>query len=255
MEKQIQRTEIEKSAKQWKDLYLLGGVTAFIVVFLSLSDIVISMSLGGGAGTIPTSATEWLYLFQNSPLLGLYYLDFLNMITSIVMIPAFFALFATHRYVEKALPILALLIFTIGTAIFITNNAALSMLSLSSQYAEATTDFEEIIIAASAQAVLAKGLHGSPGAFLGFLLPIIASFIMSAIMYRGSRFRKLTAFLGMGGSVLFAVYFTLKTFISSSETLIMIFATVGGVLMSVWVILFALHLFKLWKSENGGLAA
>jgi len=244
------RVNVKKdSNKQFGNLYRFAGVAAFIVVFASLADIAISMMLDGGS-VIPETAADRFAQFQSNPLLGLYYLDFLNMLTAIIMIPVFFAICAAHQFVRKEYSALSLLVFTVGTAIFITNNAALPMLSLSNRYVIATNDAQRLIISAAGEALLARGAHGSPGAFIGFLLPIIASFIISVIMWKGGVFSKLTGILGMAGSVLFMVYFVLITFIPDAETLVMMFAMVGGLLSTVWIVFFALRLLKLGNSDG-----
>ena len=80
-------TEAERTGNQWKSFYLLGGVTALIVVFASLLDIVISILLAGDPSSIPQTAVGRFAQFQSNKLLGLYYLDLLNMTTTIIMIP------------------------------------------------------------------------------------------------------------------------------------------------------------------------
>jgi len=164
-----QITETERIGNQWKSIYLLGGITALIVVFASLLDIVISMLLGGDPSSIPQTAVGRFAQFQSNKLLGLYYLDLLNMTTSIIMIPAFFALFAAHRRVNKVYSAFAMIVSFIGTAVFISNNSALSMLSLSDKYALAATDAQKNLLAAAGEAMLARGAHGSPGVFLGYV--------------------------------------------------------------------------------------
>ena len=212
-----QITEVERTEKQWRGSYLLGGIAALIVVFASLLDIIISILLGGDPTAIPQSAIDRFAQFQSNKWLGLYYLDLLNMTTAIIMIPAFFALCAAHRRVNKVYSALTLILFTIGTSVFITNNTALPMLSLSGKYSLATTDAQRNLLAAAGEAMIARGAHGGPGVFLGFLLPIVASLIMSWIMLKGGVFGRVTACLGIAGSVLFIVYFVWATFIPGSR--------------------------------------
>lgn len=243
-------SEAERTEKQWRSSYLFGGIAALIVVCASLLDIIISILLGGDLTAIPQSAIDRFAQFQSNRWLGLYYLDLLNMTTAIIMIPAFFALCAAHRHVNKVYSALTLILFSIGTAVFITNNTALPMLSLSGKYALATTDAQKTLLAAAGEAMIARGAHGSPGAFLGFLLPIIASFMISWIMLKGGVFGRVTACLGITGSVLFMVYFILATFVPGIENVAMMFATLGGLLTIVWMILFAVRLLKLQKSRK-----
>lgn len=245
-----QLRESASSEKQWISVYLLGGMATFLAIFASLMDIVISILLGGNLTEIPQTAVDRFVQFQGNRLLGLYYLDLLNVITSIIMIPVFFALFAAHRKDGKACSALSAVIAFIGTAVFISNNTALPMLTLSGKYALATTDAQRSLFAAAGEAMLARGAHGSPGVFIGFLLPTIASLIMSIVMLRGEIFNKITAWFGIAGSVLFVCYFVLMAFIPDSGNMAMAIATPGGILTIVWMTLFAVKLMKLRKQEQ-----
>jgi hypothetical protein len=235
---------VERTENQWRSIYMLGGVTAIIVVCASLLDIAISILLGGSPASIPPTAVDRFIQFQSSPWMGLYYLDLLNMTTAVIMIPAFYAICAAHRRVNKVYSGLALIVFSIGTAVFITNNTALPMLSLSGKYALATSDVHKNLLAAAGEAMLARGAHASPGVFLGFLLPIIASLLISFVMLNGGVFSKITACLGIVGSSFFMVYFVLVTFIPDTENIAMALATIGGLLTIAWLILFAIKLLK-----------
>lgn len=247
-----QLTETERTDRQWKSFYLFGGIATLIMVLASILDVIISMLLGGDPSSIPQTAVGRFTQFQSTPMIGLYYLDLLNMTTSIIMLPVFFALFAAHRKVNMVYAAFAMIVVFIGTAVFITNNSALSMLSLSGKYALATTDAQKVLYAAAGEAMLARGAHGSPGAFIGFLLPMIGSLIMSFVMLKGGVFSKITAYFGIAGSSLFIFYFVFMAFIPGSENLAMIIATPGGLLTIVWMILFAIRLLKLHHMEKEG---
>lgn len=247
-----QITAAERTEKQWKSIYGLGGVAALIVVFASLLDIAISIMLGGDPSSIPQTAVGRFAQFQSNSMLGLYYLDLLNMTTAIIMIPAFLALYAAHRHVDRVYSALAMIVFTIGTAVFVTNNTALPMLSLSGKYALATTEAQKNLLAAAGEAMLARGAHGGPGAFPGFLLPMVASLIISCVMLKWGVFSKITACFGIAGSVLFIFYFVIVTFIPNGENLAMALATPGGLLTIIWMILFAIRLLKLRHTEHDG---
>ena len=97
MTEKNQITEAERTEKQWQSFYFLGGIAAILVVIASLLDIVISILLGCDLASIPQTAVGRFAQFQSNQLLGLYYFDLLNMTTAMIMIPAFFALYAAHH--------------------------------------------------------------------------------------------------------------------------------------------------------------
>lgn len=252
--KSINRANNLHGASEMKALqriYLLGFITTVLVVFGSISDVVIGMSLGGDLSEIPSTAVERFSQFQANPFIGLYYLDLLNVTVAIVMIPTYFAIYAAHRSRNNLYIQLSLMIFVIATAIFISNNQALPMLELSNHYASSTNASHRELLAAAGEALLVKGAHGSLGAFIGFALSSLASIVLSYGMLKGGVFTKLTAYLGLLGSLLLLTYLVLVTWVPGTEKVALIVSAPGGLLSIAWLILTAVSLFKLSRqSEN-----
>jgi hypothetical protein len=198
---------------------------------------------------IPTFAADRFTQLQSQPWLGLYYLDLLNMITAILMIPVFTALVVCQRKTKNALLILALVIFGIGTAVFINNNAALPMLGLSRQYALALPQQKDILIAAG-ESLLIKGAHGSMGAFSGFVLSMISTILMSFIMIQSKIFGKWTGWIGLFGATLLLVYIVLVTFVPDAKSIAMGLAAPGGIMSLVWMIMYTIKLFRIADKKS-----
>jgi len=233
------------SKKQWKSIYLLGGIAAIIAIIGTISDIAIGFILGGNLSMLPTTAIERFAQFHNNYWLGLYNLDLLNIIIAIVMIPVFFALYAANSISNKPYSMLAMILFLAGTAIFITNNTALPMLELSQKYLAATSETQKTLLAAAGEAMLARGAHGSPGVFLGFALTMISELLISFVMLKSQIFSKATAYLGIIGGILLFIYIVLVTFAPAIKNVAMIIAAPGGILAIIWMIMFAKRLLKL----------
>lgn len=161
------------------------------------------------------------------------------------MIPTYFALYTAHKKVQNGYALLALIIFLVGTTIFITNNVALPMYELSIKYAAATTNSQRMLLAAAGEGMLAKGTHGSLGVFIGFILPNIAGIIMASIMIAGKIFNKITGYLGLIGSILISIYLILVTFVSGVQSMATLFAAPAGLLLMAWMIIFTIKLFHL----------
>ncbi len=247
---QNQTNQNENTEKQWKSIYLLGGVTTLIVIMGTILDIIVGTVTGGDLSSIPQTAIDKFAQFQNNWLLGLYNLDMLNFFTTILMIPTYFALCAAHRRVNIAYSVLATIIYFIGATVFISNNIALTMLELSNKYAVSTAEAQKNLFAAAGEAMIARGAHGSPGAFPGFILSAIASLVMSYAMLKGKIFGKPTAFTGILGSALLIVYLILVTFVPAIKNVAVIIAAPGGLLALAWMIMFTIRLFKLGSSSN-----
>ncbi|HEX2970041.1 MAG TPA: DUF4386 family protein [Bacteroidales bacterium] len=234
------------SKEKTRKIYLTGALTSLIVILLTVLDIIIGTSTGGDLTAIPLTSTDKFIQLQEHELSGLYNLDLLNLVISLFFIPTFIALYIGLRTDNEPLGILSLIVFTIGTTVFITNNAALPMLELSHKYQIAGPD-QKNIYAAAGEALLAKGAHGSFGVLPGFVLITLSELLISLAMIKGIMFSKATAYFGVSGTTLLLIYLILVTFNPSSKEFAMLLAAPGGILSLIWMILFTVRLFKLSK--------
>ena len=184
---------------QWKGFYTLGGIAAILSLIAVMADIVIGSSMGGNLSALPQTAVDRFFQFQQNAWLGLYNLDLLNTVNQLISIPIYFALYAVHRKINKPYAHLTLIIFLIGTTVFVTTNTALPMLELSRKYA-AATESQKALLAAAGEAMLARGEHGSLGVFFGFALSTIAALLMSLVMLQGRVFSKINSYTGIIGN-------------------------------------------------------
>lgn len=249
--KQDQTMKNEDTETQWRSICTMGGIFTILALIGIVLDVVIGSITGGNLSALPQTAIDRFAQFQMSPLLGLYNLDLLNIINQLLLIPAYFALYAVHRKTGNAYAQLALIIFLMGTSIFVTTNTALPMLELGNKFASATTESQKILLAAAGEAMLARGTHGSLGVFIGFLIPNIAGLIMSLAMLSGKVFNKTTSYLGIIGSAFIMLYIVLVTFAPGIKDMATAFAMPGGLLSIAWMILFAIRLFQLGRSSYG----
>ena len=248
---QDQTIKNEEYETQWRSICTMGGVFTILALIGIVLDVVIGSITGGNLSALPQTAVDRFAQFQMVPLLGLYNLDLLNIINQLLLIPTYFALYAAHRKTGSAYAQFALIIFLVGTSIFVTTNSALPMLELSNKYAGATTESQKILFASAGEAMLARGAHGSLGVFIGFLIPNIAGLIMSLAMLSGKVFNKITSYLGIIGSTFIMLYIVLVTFASGIKDMATVFAMPGGLLSTAWMILYAIQLFQLGRSIHG----
>lgn len=230
---------------QWRSIYIIGGVFTILALVGIILDVFFGSVSGGDLSALPQTAVERFAQFQINPIIGLYNLDLLNITNQLVLIPGYLALFAAHRKSNIGLALLALIVFLVGTTVFVATNTALPMLELSGKYAAATTETQKTLFAAAGEAMLARGTHGTLGVFIGFLLPNIASLIMSLTMLTGKVFGKVTSILGIVGSALLLLYIVLVTFTPSIKDTATLFAMPGGLLSMAWMVMFTIKLFQL----------
>lgn len=244
-QKENEALSMADTEKQWKSVYRLGGIMTTIALIGILTDVIIGNITGGNLTALPQTAVERFAQFHEKKFLGLYNLDFLNILNQILLIPAYFALYAVHRAINKPHALLALLIFLFGSAIMVSNNAALPMLELSNKYFAATTESQKLLFAAAGESLLASGAHGSPGIFLGFFIPNIANLLISIVMLNGKIFSKLNSWIGIVGSILIMLYVILINFVPGVETMATAIAMPGGLLLMAWMIMYTIKLFRL----------
>jgi hypothetical protein len=235
----------ENIEKQWKSIYTLGGIATIIALTGIMLDVFIGIVSGGSLSDLPQTAIDRFAQFHDSKLQGLYNLDLLNIIIQMILIPAYFALYAAHRNINKAFGLLALVVFLFGSVIMVANNTALPMLELSTKYYSTAIESQKALYAAAGESMLAQGAHGSPGIFLGFFIPNLANLIMSFVMLKGTLFSKTNSWFGIIGSVLMMLYVILVNFGTKVENMATAFAMPGGLLLMTWMIMFTIKLLKL----------
>jgi len=241
---------MDNSDKQWKVIYKVGAITTLIVLCGIILDMIIGSITGGNIAELPQTAVERFKQFKEFPLLGLYNLDLLNIINQLILIPSIFALYAAHRETSRNFAMLSLILFLVGTTIFVTGNTALTMLDLSHKYFATESNEQRMLLAAAGEAMLAKGSHGSLSVFIGFALPTIANVLMSCVMLIGKVFSRATSIIGIIGNSLMVVYIIMVTFMPTVETMATVFAMPAGLLAMTWMIMFTIKLFKLGYKET-----
>ncbi|MGE5419888.1 MAG: DUF4386 family protein [Chloroflexota bacterium] len=236
---------MENSDKQLKLIYKAGAISTIIVLCGIIIDMAAGTLTGGNVAALPQTAVGRFNQFRENELLGLYNLDLLNVINQIILIPSIFALYSIHRETNKPSAALSLILFLVGTTIFIAGNTAMTMLDLSHKYFGANSDEQRMLLSAAGEAMLAKGSHGSLGVFMGFALPTFANVLMSCVMLTGRIFSRSTSYIGIIGNSLMVIYLVLITFIPGVDSMALIFAMPGGILVMIWMIMYTIRLFKI----------
>ena len=234
--------KVARTTKGLSTILTVGALAALLSTLGALADIAIGTITGGSVSALPPDAAGRLAQLAVTPLLGLYNLDFLNLVNTLLMVPALYASWLALRREGPAAG-LALVFGIIAAAVFVANNSALAMLGLSGDWARADSS-RRALLAAAGEALLAKGAHGSPGVLLGFLLSTIANLILSAAMLRTKAFRIATGILGIGGNLLLGAYLILVTFLPQVKEMAMAFAAPGGLLAIGWMCMIALRLLR-----------
>lgn len=214
------------------------------MVVFPLAEVAISF-LPGVAGLSQGTVTviDWFTLFQNHWFLALRNLGLLNIIGAAFLAPTVLAIYSALRRNNEGFAALGTILFFLGLAVYLASSRALPMLSLSSQYASATTDAQRSLLAAAGQAMLAEGQSRA-----GVPLIEFACLVISALMLRGRVFSKVTAYAGILGNALLIVVEIVTTFTRGLPNVGFVIAVCGGLSLMTWYLLVGRRLLQLGRA-------
>lgn len=222
---------VERTDDAWNPFYRIGAGAALLSVGL-----IVLAGVMFAVNPTPTTMTGWFDLFNRNWLLGLFAADLMMLLSYLLLGLIYFALYGALRRVNQPFMALATIIAFVGMAAYYAANPAFSMLSLSRQYAEASTDAERTALLGAGHAVIA---NWTGTAFdVAYLFGGVTAIIVSAIMLRSRVFGKLTAYTGLLMGVLTLVP-------ASLGTLGVVLSLIALVPTVIWLILVARRLFQL----------
>lgn len=170
----------------------------------------------------------------------------------------FLALYAVLRRAHKSTMAIATTLALVAIAVYFASNTALSMLSLSDQYAAATTEAQRTTFLAAGQTTLAinrfsdPGAHPGAGGYASLLLIAVAGMITSVVMLRSDMFNRATAYVGILASALDLAYCIAYAFVPAvdSDLLAVCFIPAVGLLLMIWHILIGRRLYRLGRLKG-----
>jgi hypothetical protein len=190
-------------------------------------------------------------LFAQNWFAGLYALGILNIVYATCLLPVYFAIIIVHRHTYWVYAALPAALFFVGTAIYLSNNAAVPMFVLASKYATAGSDAERAMFAAAGEAILARGEDFTPGSFMGLILQGVAAIAISVVMLKGGIFPKTTAWIGIIGFCFLSVFTFWATFVPFFYIInFYLFGTIGGLLALTWFGLVSWKFFTLMHTKE-----
>lgn len=228
----IANTETMESA--WKPLFKIGGWAAASMALIYPLQIVVFM-----IAPPADSAIGWFELFQSNKLLGLLSFELLFIFYGVLSIPLTIALFVALKRTDPSLTAIYLALSLIGTAMLFAARPAFEMLSLSNQYAAATTEAQRSLYLAAGEATMAdfKGTAFQVSYFLGS----ITGLIVSVVMLKSNIFSKGIAYLRIASSI-----FDFGILIPVIGTYISIFSVL---FLLAWNVMIARRFFQLGKAS------
>lgn len=232
----------------YKGLCRLGGAAALIAALLTLSEVIL-LALYPQPGAV----SGWFRLFQDHPIIGLLDAWGLELPMYLMFIPVFLAFYLVLGRSDKGWMALATILALLGVGIFLATNNPFSMLSLSHQYAAATTNADRSALLAAGQAWLANTNQRAVGGFnTGLFLVSVAGLIVSPVMLRSSAFTKATAFVGILANSLSLVDYVREALTASAVVALLVILP-NALLLVVWLTLAGRRLNQLGRSRRKAL--
>jgi hypothetical protein len=245
------KSEIEDFA--WKGLFRFGGIAALLAGLLFRRNLGAELSLlkesgliTAGPTTPPATVPAWFTLLQSDPLVGLTWLNGFDLVNYALVGVMFLALFAALRRVNPSAMASATVLGLIGIAIYFASNQALALLSLSDQYAAATTAAQRTMLLADGQALLAINRFSSLSRYLSLLLIAVAGLLTSVVMLRSNVFSRSTAYTGILAGA-FDLAYCLAIVCAPAvdgELLAVCFIPAAGLFLMIWHILIGRRLYQ-----------
>ena len=221
----------ETTDPRWKGLYKASGAAALTMLVLMVIQIIIFI-----AWPPPGTVDAYFTLFQNNWLLGLLSLDLLYIANNVLMILIYLALYAALKRASESSMAIALALGLVGIAAYFASNTAFEMLSLSNQYAAATTEAQSTMFLGAGQAMLE--IYKGTAFAVYYVLNAAALLIFAVVMLRSNIFSKVTAYIGILAGVLMIIP-------STAGTLGLYFALASLVPWAIFSVLIARRFFQL----------
>jgi len=220
----------------WNSLFKIGGIAAF-----AMAIIILIQSFIFFAFPPPKTVIDYFDLFQKNPLIGMLDLDLLLIVENLLLILVYLALYAALERINKSIMTVALALGMVGIVLLlVSREVTFSMLTLSNQYATASTEVQRAMFVTIGQTMLTT-YNG--GVFdISYVVGAFPLLLISYAMLNSKDFSK-----------------SLAIIIGISGILMLVPPTVGmiGLLLSflsliptlIWLIIIALKLLRLAKQK------
>jgi len=235
-----------------KNLFKAGAAAALIAAVVFRRNLDAEFMLLRGVGIInvgptapPSTVMDWFTLLQDNKMLGLTLLNLFDIVNYALVGLIFLALYVALRRASESFMAIAATLGFIGIVVYFASNQAFSMLSLSNQYAAATTDAQRAMFIAAGQATLTihnNASYQGAGIYMSFLLVSVAGLIISTVMLRSSIFSIGAGYVGILANGLGLGYYIILAF---APAVVFLPLSVSALFLLAWYILIGVRLWTI----------
>jgi len=223
--------DLEYPEYRWRNLFKAGGVAGIVMLVIMLAQVVVFI-----LWPPPQTVEGFFNLFQQNKLLGLLSMDLLYLLNNALLIVIYLALFAALKKESQSAMLVALALGLVGIAAYYASNTAFEMLSLSSQYAAATSNAQLFLLLGAGEAMLVT--YKGTAFDVYYVLNAIALLMMASVMLRSKFFGRGIAWVGLISGIL-------MTIPSTAGTIGLIFSLASLLPWAIFLILLIPKLFRL----------
>jgi hypothetical protein len=227
-----------RDGSMWTRLYRLGALAPLV----SLVFYLVEFSLAFVGAGYPASIEEWFDLFAQSKLLGLLYLNALDVLSITLLGLMFLALYMALRADNGSAMLMSSFFAFSGIPVFLVPRlvTTLAILRLSERYAAAATTTQQAVILEIAGTF--EGIIQPTLQTFGFLLISVAVLILSVVMLHSKVFSQATAWVGLAAGAVIVLDELAALFLPALANPLMYAAILVWL---TWWVLIAIGLFRL----------
>lgn len=224
------------SATDTASYFRVGAIAALIGVIMIPVQIVIFV-----LAPPPVAVTDWFALFEQNWFLGLLNLDLLYLVTNVLLIFIYLALFISLRKTNEPVMVMALMLGLVGIAVYFSCNTGFEMMTLSHRFTAAVSEAERSSLLAAGEAMLAT--YTGTTFTVYYILNAITLLLMSWVMLKSDVFSKTTGWFGLASGILMSIP-------STFGMIGLIFAFLSLAPWAVFSVLLVRRFFQLSRSES-----
>ncbi|MGD0879270.1 MAG: DUF4386 family protein [Anaerolineales bacterium] len=244
---------ISEPGQGWMCFRLIGGIAALLAALVFRRWLSAEFSMFQSLGvvqiqTTPSTPLEWFSLLQTNKFVGLLLLNAFDTVNYLLAALMYLGIYSLIRNHDKAYMRFAMFLVAIGTAIYLTSNQAMNILSLSNQYFSSGTEFQKQLILAAGQYALTinNPVAFGTGVFWGYMFFYAAGLILSMGILRNGPISKWIAVVGVIANAFGLGYFVTSLF---RPSLGIIPALGTAPLNLIWYIVIGIQLIRFMKTE------
>lgn len=223
--------DLEYPAYRWRNLFKAGGVAGIVMLVIMLVQVVVFI-----LWPPPQTVQGFFNLYQQNKLLGLLSMDLLYLLNNALLIVIYLALFAALKKESESAMLVALALGLVGIAAYYASNTAFEMLSLSSQYAAASSNAQLFLLLGAGEAMLAT--YKGTAFDVYYVLNAITLLMMARVMLRSNIIGRGIARAGLIAGILMIIP-------STAGTIGLIFSFASLVPWAIFLILLIPKFFRL----------